>query len=239
MTSRTTNEFSSEVRARAVRLVQDHEGDHASRWAAISSIAAKIGCSPHTLLEWVKKAEVDSGKRGGGSTLDSENRSNQRSRVISAPLIRNIHSTRAARAEFRSKTTTCKHDRDSHRFCEFDVASRRSAGEKRHGSPSISPSTTDKTRTGGDLPAGPSRSIRSRPHRSCRDRPIFRSERLDVANGGSRPRRSQMLCERDDRGGPDIPGEFRLEGEIGPRPNMVLKNERALVYSGRPFFWRG
>ncbi len=82
MTSTTTNKFSPEVRARAVRLVQDHEGDHASRWAAISSIAAKIGCSPHTLLEWVKKAEVDSGKRGGVSTdvaaklkaLERENR---------------------------------------------------------------------------------------------------------------------------------------------------------------------
>jgi transposase-like protein len=63
--SNTTNKFSPEVRARAVRMVLDHEGDHATRWAAVSSVASKIGCSPHTLREWVNKAEVDSGKRAG------------------------------------------------------------------------------------------------------------------------------------------------------------------------------
>jgi transposase-like protein len=62
MTSPTTNRFSAEVRDRAVRMVLDHEGEHPSRWAAISSIAGKIGCSPHTLLEWVKKADRDSGR---------------------------------------------------------------------------------------------------------------------------------------------------------------------------------
>ncbi|WP_146089892.1 transposase, partial [Rhodoblastus sphagnicola] len=51
--STTTNKFSPEVRARAVRMVLDHEGDHDSRWAAVSSVASKIGCSPHTLREWV------------------------------------------------------------------------------------------------------------------------------------------------------------------------------------------
>ena len=62
--SKTANKFSDEVRARAV-VVLDHEGEHASRWAAVSSIAAKIGCTAQTLHEWVKKAEVDSGARVG------------------------------------------------------------------------------------------------------------------------------------------------------------------------------
>ena len=46
-------------------MVLDHEGEYASRWAAVTSIAAKIGCTAQTLHEWVKKAEVDSGKRAG------------------------------------------------------------------------------------------------------------------------------------------------------------------------------
>ena len=65
MTTKTTNKFSAEVRLRAVRLVLDHEREHPSRRAAISSIAAKIGCTAQTLNEWVKKAEIDTGKRAG------------------------------------------------------------------------------------------------------------------------------------------------------------------------------
>jgi transposase len=65
MTSKTTNKFSPEVRTRAVRMALDHESEHASRWAAVVSISAKIGCTPQTLHEWVKKAEIDSGQRSG------------------------------------------------------------------------------------------------------------------------------------------------------------------------------
>jgi transposase-like protein len=64
--------FSPEVRERAVRLVQQHQGDHASQWAAISSIAAKIGCTAETLRGWLRQSERDGGKRAGPTTDDRE-----------------------------------------------------------------------------------------------------------------------------------------------------------------------
>jgi transposase-like protein len=67
-----SSKFSPEVRERAVRLVQEHRGEYPSLWAAIESIAPKIGCVPQTLHEWVKQAEVDAGARPGVSTTEAQ-----------------------------------------------------------------------------------------------------------------------------------------------------------------------
>ena len=73
MTNQTKSpKFSPEVRERAVRMVREHRSEHASQWAAIVSIAAKIGCTAQTLNEWVKKAEVDSGRKPGLTTDERE-----------------------------------------------------------------------------------------------------------------------------------------------------------------------
>jgi len=60
-----TSKFSPEVKERAVRMVLEHRQDYPSIWAAVESIAPKIGCVPSTLLEWVKRHEVDHGMRDG------------------------------------------------------------------------------------------------------------------------------------------------------------------------------
>ena len=63
--SKTPNKYSPEVRERAVRMVFDHQAEHASQWATIMSIALKIGCHPETLRSWVRQAERDQGQRAG------------------------------------------------------------------------------------------------------------------------------------------------------------------------------
>jgi transposase len=72
MTNKTSNRFSPKVRQRAVRMVLEHGGDHASQWAAIGSIAPKIGCTAETLRKWVRQAERDQGRRPGVSSDERE-----------------------------------------------------------------------------------------------------------------------------------------------------------------------
>ena len=72
MSKKHTAKYSPEVRERAVRMVMEHGAEHASQWAAIVSIAAKIGCTAQTLDNWVRQAERDSGTRAGLSTGERE-----------------------------------------------------------------------------------------------------------------------------------------------------------------------
>lgn len=64
----TSKRYPVEVRERAVRMVLEHEGQYDSQWAAISSVAQKLGMTPETLRQWVRRAEIDGGLRSGVST---------------------------------------------------------------------------------------------------------------------------------------------------------------------------
>ena len=67
-----STKYSPEVRERAVRLVREHQDAHESQWAAVCSIAGKIGCTPETLRLWVRQTERDSGEREGLTTPERE-----------------------------------------------------------------------------------------------------------------------------------------------------------------------
>ena len=67
-----TPRYSPEVRGRAVRMVLEHAGDYPSQWAAIGSIAAKIGCTAETLRSWVRRAERDQGLRAGATSEERD-----------------------------------------------------------------------------------------------------------------------------------------------------------------------
>lgn len=88
--SSTSKRYAPEVRERAVRLVLEHQREHESQWAAIVSVAAKIGCTPETLRTWVRRVEVDEGRRVGVTSderqrmkeLERENRELRRANEI-------------------------------------------------------------------------------------------------------------------------------------------------------------
>ena len=84
------NRYPEELRERAVRMVQEHRKDYPSEWAAIGSIASKLGMTPETLRIWLRRIEVDTGRRPGVTTdererirqLEKENRELRRANEI-------------------------------------------------------------------------------------------------------------------------------------------------------------
>jgi transposase-like protein len=109
MTSKTTNKFSPEIRARAVRMLLEHESEHPSRWAAATSIAGKIGCSTHTLMEWVKRADIEAGRAPGvpsevAERLKALERENRELRQANEILRKASAYFAAAELDRRSKT---------------------------------------------------------------------------------------------------------------------------------------
>ena len=79
--------YSPEVRERAVRLVLEHQGEYATQWAAIGSIATKIGCTAETPRQWVRQAERDAGRRPG-LTTDERQRLKELERESTNPHLR-------------------------------------------------------------------------------------------------------------------------------------------------------
>jgi transposase-like protein len=116
--SKTTNKFSPEVRARAMQMVLDHEAEHPSRLTAALSILPKIGYAAHTLLDWVKRVEVDSGKRAGvpsdmAEKLKALERENRERRQANEILRKGLDYFACAQrvSPTRSSTAGSSHDR--------------------------------------------------------------------------------------------------------------------------------
>ena len=89
--------FSPEVRARAVRMVMEHGAAHDSQWAAITSIAEKIGCTAETLRKWVRQAERDAGTSPGLTTEERERLKQLPSRPFHRRMLRHVQMHRSPR----------------------------------------------------------------------------------------------------------------------------------------------
>ena len=68
----SSKRYPQEMRERAVRMVFEHQDEYDSQWAAITSVATKLGMTPETLRKWVRRAEIDEGQRPGLTTTERE-----------------------------------------------------------------------------------------------------------------------------------------------------------------------
>jgi transposase len=124
MTKRTPP-YSPEVRERAVHMVFDHRGDYASQYAAIRSIAQKIGCSGETLRKWIRQAERDQGLRTGLTTdererlkaLERENRELQTEVIRQCGPWRSLEAVAFATLEFSNRAGSV----NTPRICLFGI----------------------------------------------------------------------------------------------------------------------
>ena len=110
--------YSPEVRERAVRLVREHGAEHPSEWAAIESIAGKLGCTAETLRKWVRQAERDNGLRGGLTTAERQRAKALEREVRELKRINEIlrkASAYFAQAELRPPTAVMVQFIDDHR----------------------------------------------------------------------------------------------------------------------------
>ena len=122
--SKTSNRYSPEMRARAVRMVLEHQGSYETQSAAVAAIAPKIGCIPETLRVWVRQAEKDSGARDGATSAERDrikelerevrqlrqaNEILRKGEPVKAPLVQAHWRTRILRR--RNSTTRSSHDR--------------------------------------------------------------------------------------------------------------------------------
>src|SRR5437867_10421097 len=140
--------YSPEVRERAVRMVWEHEREHAPRWAAIRSMAGKMGCTAETLRKWVRQAERDQGRRPG-LTSDEKARLKDLERenfeLRRANEILRLASAYFAKAEL---------DRRAKRWSRSSTATARSSGSSRSAAYCRSPHrATTSTGPGSAIPS--------------------------------------------------------------------------------------
>src|SRR2546426_2426526 len=97
--------YSPEVRERAIRMVREHSAEHPSQWAAIASIASKLGCTAETLRRWVRQAERDTGQSSGLTTDAGQCFEFVHSQLFSAGLV--VHSSNDIRRARNTQKNTC------------------------------------------------------------------------------------------------------------------------------------